>query len=175
MSDSADHLHLDPDSEYFGMKLNRNGDGRVVLAFGSVLAKAGDKVRFLNKNGHEHEREEALRVLGENGVATVERISVGRSSSRYYFVGIPSYWNTVMFETVSDEVPTAGEACIACDVPFVEGVRVLPDASGGFIHVECCGPERESYTGFDGEPLKQGEPIPAGTPWPPNNKAEGET
>lgn len=164
---------FDPDSEYLGMKLRRDDNGRVILAFGSVLAKAGDKVRFIDKNGHDHERDEARRVLGADAICTVERISVGRSSSRYYFVGIPSYWNTVMFETVSDEVPSSEEACIACDVPFIEGVLVLPDASGGFIHVGCCGPDRESYTGFNGEPLKEGEPIPTGAPWPPNREQEG--
>jgi len=55
------------------------------------------------------------------------------------------------------------ETCIACDVPFVDGDLVYSDASGGMIHAACCGPERESYTNADGEPLKNGEPIPA--PW----------
>lgn len=55
------------------------------------------------------------------------------------------------------------ERCIACDERLKEGQEVFHDASGGFIHAACCGPERESYTGPDGEPLKDGEPIP--TPW----------
>lgn len=55
------------------------------------------------------------------------------------------------------------ERCIACDEALVEGQEVYFDAGGGIIHAACCGPERESYTGADGEPLKDGEPIP--TPW----------
>lgn len=62
-------------------------------------------------------------------------------------------------------------ACIACDLVLKDGDVVLNDASGGIIHVACCGPEREAYTGADGEPLKDGEPIPAGYVW----KAEPET
>jgi hypothetical protein len=58
-----------------------------------------------------------------------------------------------------------GEACIACAVPFVGSDMVLPDASGGFVHVACCGPERESYVGGDGEPLAEGAPLPTGFRW----------
>lgn len=53
--------------------------------------------------------------------------------------------------------------CIACDEALREGQEVYADVSGGFIHAACCGPERESYLGRDGEPLKDDEPIP--TPW----------
>jgi hypothetical protein len=53
--------------------------------------------------------------------------------------------------------------CIACDETLRDGQEVYEDAGGGFIHAACCGPERESYVGADGEPLKDGEPIP--TPW----------
>lgn len=55
------------------------------------------------------------------------------------------------------------EACIACGRPLKAGDLVYSDASGGHIHADCCGPERESYTGADGEPLKRCEPIPK--PW----------
>lgn len=109
MSD-ADRFYLDPDSEYFGMKLNRNEDGRVILAFGSVLAKAGDQVRYLDENGHEWEREMARKCFAKGDLLTVERISVGRSSSKYYLAGIPSDWNTVMFERVVSEQEGAAEA-----------------------------------------------------------------
>lgn len=53
--------------------------------------------------------------------------------------------------------------CIACDEALRDGQEVYTDVSGGFIHAACCGPERESYVGPDGEPLKDGQPIP--TPW----------
>lgn len=53
--------------------------------------------------------------------------------------------------------------CIACDETLRDGQDVYFDASGGIIHAACCGPERESYVGPTGEPLKADEPIP--TPW----------
>jgi len=55
--------------------------------------------------------------------------------------------------------------CIACDKPLVAGDLYYSDLSGGFIHADCCGPERESYTGPDEEPLKPGEPIPEPNIW----------
>ena len=66
---------------------------------------------------------------------------------------------------LSGGAPDAVERCIACDLPLTAGDMVLDDASGGAIHVACCGPERESYVGADGEPLKDGEPIPTGHLW----------
>lgn len=57
------------------------------------------------------------------------------------------------------------DTCIACAVPLVDGDMVYSDASGGCIHAACCGPERESYVGNDGEPLKDGDPIPEPWPW----------
>ncbi len=59
------------------------------------------------------------------------------------------------------------ERCFVCNEPFVKGVLVLSDVSDGLMHAACCGPERESYVGADGEPLKDGEPIPTGWPWEP--------
>lgn len=53
--------------------------------------------------------------------------------------------------------------CGICSLGFVEGDRCLTDVELGPVHADCCGPERESYVGADGEPLKDGEPIP--TPW----------
>lgn len=65
------------------------------------------------------------------------------------------------------------ERCVACDDPFKAGELVLPDASGGTIHAACCGPERESYTNADGDPLGPNDPIPTGYPWAPD-QASGE-
>lgn len=59
------------------------------------------------------------------------------------------------------------EICFACSKPFLEGEMVLPEVSEGLIHAACCGPEREAYVGADGEPLKDGDPIPTGFPWSP--------
>lgn len=108
-------IELDPDSEYIGMKLNRNADGRVVLAFGSVMAKAGDQVRYLGKNGYDWEREEAGKRFKVGELLAVERISVGHSSSRYYFKDVPSYYNAVMFETVRAEDAAAEDAQVSTE------------------------------------------------------------
>lgn len=54
-------------------------------------------------------------------------------------------------------------ACGICALGFIEGDPCLNDVELGPVHAACCGPERESYVGADGEPLKAGEPIP--TPW----------
>ncbi len=63
------------------------------------------------------------------------------------------------------EGPGAAERCIACLRPLMDGERYFSDASGGFIHADCCGPERESYTNADGEPLGPADPIPEGAVW----------
>ena len=65
-------------------------------------------------------------------------------------------------ETHDDE-----DRCIACDKPFKPGDRVLNDVSGGSIHIECCGPDRESYVG-------PGDPLPKGYVWQPAPAAEAE-
>jgi len=54
--------------------------------------------------------------------------------------------------------------CIACDQPMLDGQLYYPDASGGELHAECCGPEREAYT-INGEPLKDSDPIPEPNVW----------
>lgn len=57
------------------------------------------------------------------------------------------------------------ERCIACQQPMVTGQPYYDDASGGVLHAECCGPEREGYTNADGDPLEAGEPIPTPGIW----------
>lgn len=57
------------------------------------------------------------------------------------------------------------ETCIACGVAFVEGDRYLPDNSGGSIHFDCCGPERESYCNAECAPLGPDEAIPEPLIW----------
>lgn len=76
-------------------------------------------------------------------------------------------WSLEPFKGCLSFVLDEAEHCIACGKTFLPGDMVLPDASGGAIHVECCGPEPESYTDADGNPLKSGDPVPAGTPWEP--------
>jgi len=66
------------------------------------------------------------------------------------------------------------ETCIACAVPFVDGDMVYWDVGGGHLHEACCGPERECYVNADGNPLKDGAPIPRPHAWrsdPPSQEA----
>lgn len=63
---------------------------------------------------------------------------------------------------------TMSERCIACAEVFVAGEGFLPEASGGFIHSDCCGPERESYYidhGDGPEPLGPEDAIPSPLIW----------
>ena len=53
------------------------------------------------------------------------------------------------------------ETCVACNEELEDGDLVYwENGEGSHIHASCCGPERESYCGVDGEPLEDGEPIP---------------
>lgn len=51
--------------------------------------------------------------------------------------------------------------CIACGKAVIDGNLFYEDMNEGPMHAECCGPERESFVGPDGEPLKPGDPIAA--------------
>lgn len=58
------------------------------------------------------------------------------------------------------------EECIACEKAFVAGDRYFLDLSGGCIHADCCGPEREGYVNLEtGESLAPGEPIQTPLIW----------
>ena len=61
-----------------------------------------------------------------------------------------------MAETIT---PIAPLVCFACEHLIRDGDAVYEDVNEGLIHAACCGPEPESYTGADGEPLKPGAPI----------------
>ncbi|MFK0336820.1 MazG-like family protein [Agrobacterium deltaense] len=64
------------------------------------------------------------------------------------------------------------DCCIACDAPLVEGDLVYWDVSDtGYLHADCCGPERKSCVNEDGEPLKDGDPIPQPFPYRPDRTA----
>lgn len=61
----------------------------------------GRKVRFLNDNGREFEREVANQLIEEGEILTVKEIFVGTSSSTVEFMEYPGKeFNTVMFEDV---------------------------------------------------------------------------
>lgn len=54
--------------------------------------------------------------------------------------------------------------CLACAMPIKNGDPFFPDESGDMLHAACIGPERECYT-RNGEPLKDGDPIPEPYIW----------
>lgn len=65
------------------------------------MAAAGEKVRFLAKNGMPYELKRALEQLDEGHILTVKRVKIGRSSSSYTFVELPGEtFNTVMFRPI---------------------------------------------------------------------------
>jgi hypothetical protein len=65
-----------------------------------------------------------------------------------------------------DGEPEDVTRCIACDEIIQDGDLVyIENGEGGFIHAGCCGPERESYLDADGNPLKDGDPIPEPFPF----------
>ena len=64
-----------------------------------------------------------------------------------------------------DDDPFEAEACLACGVAMAEGDEFLRDRDGEPLHAACSGPEREAYFGPDGEPLKDGDPLPTPMRW----------
>lgn len=77
---------------------------RIKGIFGDEFATTGDKVRFLNKHGHEYQPQAARDAgLVEGGIYTVRAEDIGRSSSTYELEEFPGrHFNTVMFEFVED-------------------------------------------------------------------------
>lgn len=59
---------------------------------------------------------------------------------------------------------SADERCMACGAVLQPGDPIYDDASGGVLHANCCGPERESYMRGD-EPLGADDPIPEPDIW----------
>ena len=69
--------------------------------FKSDIPPTGRKVRFLNKNGYDGDREYANKYFKEGQILTVKEIYVGRSSSEVEFEEFHDRrFNTVMFEDV---------------------------------------------------------------------------
>ena len=61
----------------------------------------GRKVKFLNCNGYDSEREYANKCFKEGDILTVKEIYVGRSNSKVEFEEFPNKrFNTVMFKDV---------------------------------------------------------------------------
>ena len=67
----------------------------------SDVPPKGRKVRFLNDNGYDSDREYANKYFKEGQILTIKEIYVGRSSSEVEFEDYPhKEFNTVMFEDV---------------------------------------------------------------------------
>lgn len=64
----------------------------------------GTKVKFLGKNGHDHEKAEALKTFEIGQVLTVSSSRTFGCHSDVCFEGYSGRWNTVMFESVVEGV-----------------------------------------------------------------------
>lgn len=69
----------------------------------SETSPRGRKVRFLDENGWDGDKEYARRYFVKDDILTVEEIYVGRSSSTVEFQELKGKeFNTVMFEDVEN-------------------------------------------------------------------------
>jgi predicted nucleic-acid-binding protein len=71
----------------------------------NIYAQEGCKVRFLNRNGYEMDREKALDCeLIEDEIYTVDHTDVGNWHTNVYLKEVPDIpFNSVMFEDVESE------------------------------------------------------------------------
>lgn len=65
-----------------------------------TFAKAGEKVRFLDRNGYDHELKAAQALFRVGEELTVSDVQIGKWSSIYVIEGQKGGFNTVMFEKV---------------------------------------------------------------------------
>lgn len=85
-------MSLDGGLDMYTINMERYGDGPPCH---------GRKVRFLNDNGWDSEREHAAEFFEEGQILTVKEIYVGRSNSDVEFEELPGKkFNTVMFADV---------------------------------------------------------------------------
>lgn len=76
-----------------------------------IMSKPGTKVKFLNRNGWDHERDGASEFLNTHDTYTVKYIRIGGWTSYVQLTEFPTKsFNTVMFENVGEyEVYTDDE------------------------------------------------------------------
>ena len=68
-----------------------------------IMSKPGTKVKFLNRNGWDHERDAANEILNIHDTYTVKYIRIGSWKSYVQLIEFPtSSFNTVMFENVGE-------------------------------------------------------------------------
>ena len=67
----------------------------------NIYSRAGTKVKFLDKNGYDSQREYARKFFSKGNILTVSDIEVGSFSSTVEFEEFPGkMFNTVMFGKV---------------------------------------------------------------------------
>lgn len=123
---------------------------------------AKERMRWLSV--HLARAQIALRALQEASAVAMAAAAEGDPLADFLACVHRTAAGALALEGETNECDDA-ESCIACAVVIVDDDMVLPDASGGWIHAACCGPERESYVDADGEPLGPDDPIPTGTRW----------
>ena len=101
--------------------------------------------------------------------ATPDLAEAERFASAQEAMQHPAYlhWSSFYKPMELAEPGDARPHCLACLGVFRLGDLVLDDAGGGTLHAACCGPERESYTNSNGDPLGPDDPIPTGYRWAP--------
>lgn len=72
-------------------------------SYGEVWPK-GTKIRFLNKNGHNFQREEAAKLFDVDKSYTLKASDVYSSSSTLEFEEVPGIFNSVMFVVAEETV-----------------------------------------------------------------------
>lgn len=62
-----------------------------------IYCEPGHKVKFINDNGHDYERESAAKILDTDTIYKVEYVDIHGWSSYVKLKGIQGTFNTVMF------------------------------------------------------------------------------
>lgn len=62
-----------------------------------IYCDPGHKVKFINDNGHDYERESAAEILDTDTIYEVEYVDIHGWSSYVKLKGIQGTFNTVMF------------------------------------------------------------------------------
>lgn len=104
------------------------------------IAKVGDRVRFLNRNGYEIQRVKARLYFKEGDILTVAKVDVGAWDSTYAFEGFAGNHNTVMFEYVPTELEALQDRVDGLESELSEAIKVA-FRRGGTQWVEINYPE----------------------------------
>ena len=88
----------------------------------------GDRMKFMNRNGYDHERDAAAKVFNTADTLTVKRCEVGNWSHSLWFEEAPERgWNGVMFEFIDRPerypLPASQQAGQAIEQAYPFGYR----------------------------------------------------